>query len=786
MCDHSLLGFQTTGELSPLLSIIGQERAVRSLEFGLDIEERGFNIFAAGPTGTGKTTAISAFLEEVAKSRDIPPDWCYVNNFVDPSRPRALQLPPGKGKEFKHDMRILLEEAKRDITRAFESEEYSRRQEDVSTASRLEREKLLSGINDRARDLGFLIQSTPVGVSLTPHKGGAPLTEEDMASIPQAERDRLREIQGMLEIELKQLFSHLRSAERQVNEDNNHMDEQIARYAMDSLTQELKSKYETLPEIEAYLNEVEADLVSNVDDFKVKPRDGQAHAAMPSQVGADQIPWRYEVNVIVDNSQTLGAPVVLEINPTHSNLLGRIDKESQFGALQTNLTMIRPGSLHRANGGFLVIRIEEILRDAQAWEGLKRSLKEQKIITEEMSERMGLMVAKSLSPEPIPLNVKTILVGSLMLYHALYAQDPDFVELFKVKAEFDSAMERNEENIKDYASFICALAHREHLLQMDRGGVSKLVEHSSRLAEDQTKLSTRFAEISDIVREASYWAQKEGSLCINASHMIKTIEEKGHRSGLIKEKILQLIQRGTISIDIEGEAIGQINGLAVVGFGDVSFGRPGRITVSIGAGREGLVDIERESSLGGRLHTKGVMILGGYLVGKFAQDIPLSLVARLTFEQSYEEIDGDSASSAELYALLSRLSDFPIRQGIAVTGSVNQNGQVQPIGGVNDKIEGFFYVCQAKGLNGSQGVMIPAGNEEHLMLNEEVVEAVRQGRFHIYSTSTIDEGIEILTGVKAGCRQTDGSFEEGSVNQKVAQRIKDMATKLRDFMHSDS
>ena len=785
ICDDSCLDFETTADLPPLQAIIGQQRAVQSLEFGLEIEEKGFNIFAAGPNGTGKTTAITAYLQERAKTKEAPKDWCYVNNFRDPSQPRALQLPPGRGKDLQRDMRNLVSEATRDITRAFESGEYSQRREDLTQDFRREREELFSSLNERARDEGLLLQPTPVGLALIPHIDGRPMTDDEMASMTADERDRLGPIRENLENELKQVFNYVRRAERQANERVQQMDREIVRYAVGFLIQELKEEYDSLLQVYACLDEVESDMVDNVDLFRAKPQEAQAPSPLAPPVSPNHNMRRYEVNVIVDNSQTQGAPVVLEINPTHNNLLGRVDKEAQFGALQTDLTMIRPGSLHLANGGFLIIRIEELLRNAPAWEGLKRSLKEQKIIIEELAERMGYITTRGLTPEPIPLDVKTILIGNPMLYNTLYLYDPDFVELFKVKAEFDSTMERTEDNIRDYATFICTLCSKEQLLHMDRAGVTKLVEHSSRLAEDQTKLSTRFAEISDIIREASYWATRDGAPCISADHMIKAIEEKVHRSDLIRDKIVEMIQRGTIAIDTEGEAIGQINGLAVVGLGDFSFGRPGRITVSVGAGREGLIDIEREARLGGRLHTKGVMILGGYLADRLAQDIPLSLTARLTFEQSYDEIDGDSASSAELYALLSRLADVPIRQGIAVTGSVNQKGQVQPIGGANHKIEGFFYVCQAKGLTGNQGVMMPAGNVEHLMLREEVVEAVRQGQFHIYSASTIDEGIEILTGVKAGSMQPDGSFEEGSVNQRVSKRLREMARNLRDFMRSD-
>jgi len=775
ICDDSCLEFETTADLPPLQSIIGQQRAVHAIEFGLDIEEKGFNIYAAGPIGTGKATTITAFLKNQATSKKPPSDWCYVQNFRNPNQPQALQLPAGSGRELRHDMKNLVDEATRVITQAFEGEEYSQRKEDLTLNFRRENEHLFGTIKDRAMEEGFLLQSNPSGLTLIPHTGGKPITEEEMASITTAEHGKLTQIRERLESDLKQAFSQTRTGERLVHESIQQMDQEIVRSALNFLIQELKEKYASTTQVGVYLDEVASDMTENVDLFRSKSQDGQnlVSAAPPMR--------RYEINVIVDNSETQCAPVVFEVNPTHSNLLGRIDKEAQFGALQTDLTMIRPGSLHLANGGFLIIRIEELLRNAIAWEGLKRSLSEQTIIIEELAERMGVLTTNGLTPEPIPLDVKAVLIGNTMLYHTLYINDPDFAELFKVKAEFDSTMELTQGNMNDYASFVSSLCTKEQLLHMDRGGVAKLLEHSSRIAEDKTKLSTKFAEISDIIREASYWAKKDASSYIEAEHVNMAVEEKANRSDLIRDKIVEMIQRGTIAIDTDSEAIGQINGLAVIGLGDFAFGRPSRITVSVGTGRDGLIDIERESNLGGRLHTKGVMILGGYLSDRLARNIPLALTARITFEQSYDEIDGDSASSAELYAILSHLANLPIKQGIAVTGSVDQKGHVQPIGGVNHKIEGFFYVCQAKGLTGDQGVMIPASNIQNLMLREEVVEAVRQGQFHIYSASTIDEGIEILTGVKAGSLQPDGSFEDGSVNQLVSKQLKDMACNLRDF-----
>jgi len=476
-----------------------------------------------------------------------------------------------------------------------------------------------------------------------------------------------------------------------------------------------------------------------------------------------------------------GAPVVMEFNPTNNNLFGRIEKESEFGALVTDFTMIRAGSLHRANGGYLVVQVEELLRNIFSWDGLKRSIRNREIAIEEAGERLGFIATKSLSPKPIPLETKVILIGNPALYHLLFAYDEDFNELFKVKADFDTRMDWTEENIKTYAASLWSLCCRERLRHMDAGAVAKVIEHSSRLAEDQEKLSTRFIEISDIMREANHYASSAGSSLVTRGEVEKAIEERIYRSNLIQERINDLIAKGVFCIDTEGEVVGQVNGLAVISLGDFAFGRPNRITVSVGLGREGIIDIERESKLGGRIHTKGVMILGGFLADRYAQDKPLALSARLVFEQSYEEVEGDSASSTELYALLSALSGLPIRQGIAVTGSVNQKGQVQAIGGVNQKVEGFFQICQAKGLTGAQGVIIPESNLSNLMLKEEVVQAAREGKFHIWPVKTIDEGIEILTGQQAGQKRADLTFEPDTVNDRVNRRLRELARQLRDF-----
>jgi lon-related putative ATP-dependent protease len=528
------------------------------------------------------------------------------------------------------------------------------------------------------------------------------------------------------------------------------------------------------------LNDVRNDILDNLSQFIKR---GEPQQRMPFPV-----PWmretrfrKYEVNVVVDNSDCKGAPVVMETNPTYQNLVGRTEKEAQFGALVTDFTMIRGGSMHKANNGFLIIPVEELLRNPFSYEGLKRALRDEKIVIEEPQERYGFISTKSLKPEPIPLAVKVILIGNPYLYQQLFILDADFKELFKVKAEFDTTMVRTEENVKKYAAFVCMLCEKENLKHLDGSALAQLVEYSQRIAEDQKKLSTRFAEVADIVREANFYATQENSNVVTGNHVEKAIEEKIYRSKLIQEKIQEMIKRGILLIDTDVEKVGQVNGLSVMGLGDFAFGNPSRVTASIGLGREGVIDIEREAKMGGPIHTKGVLILSGYLNEKYAREKPLSLTARLVFEQSYGGVEGDSASSTELYAMLSALSGLPIKQSIAVTGSVNQKGEVQAIGGVNEKIEGFFEVCKAKGFSGQQGVMIPDSNIQNLMLKEEIVDAVKAGKFHIYSAKTIDEGIEVLTGVKAGERRQDGNFEEETVNYRVDKQLKEMAEKLKEF-----
>ncbi|MGO0123533.1 Lon protease family protein [Desulfothermobacter acidiphilus] len=778
ICTETELGsWLKTDQIEPLESIIGQERAVKALEFGLEIDDQGFNIFVAGPPGTGRTTAVKNFLESIAKTRAVPSDWCYVYNFRDPYTPRALELPAGKGMQFARDMKDFITSARREIPRAFESEEYAKKREETIESFNAKRSRLFQELNERASQAGFVIQPTPTGLFIIPVVEGEPIKDKDFAALPRARQEEIIRRREELEAEVASTFRELQNLERMAQEAIKELDQQVAAYVLEILLREMREKYQSLPSVLIYLEAVKMDILDNLPLFR-----GRAEGERPATPWHREDPFRrYEVNTLVDNSELAGAPVIVEYNPTYSNLVGRIEREAVFGALITDFTMIRPGALHKANGGYLVIPVEEMLRNPFSWDGLKRALREGRVIIEDLGERLGLFTTKTLQPEPIPLRLKVILLGDPLLYYIFFHYDPDFQELFKVKAEFGTLMDRTPENVRKYAAFFRTLCEKEKLLHLDASAVAKLVEYGSRLAEDQAKLATQFSEIADVVREACYYARREGALYVSASHVRQAIEARFYRSNLIQERIQEMIRRRFIKIEVTGVRPGQVNGLAVIDLGDISFGRPQRITATVAAGKEGVIDIEREARLGGRIHTKGVLILTGYLNEKYYREAPLSLAARLVFEQNYEGVEGDSASSTELYALLSALSGLPLKQNLAVTGSVNQKGEIQAVGGINEKIEGFFDVCRARGLTGDQGVIIPAANRENLMLREDVVDAIREGRFHIYLVETVDEGIELLTGVPAGERDAEGKFPPDTVHGRVAARLREMAEQVENL-----
>ncbi len=779
VCGHENVSCDSSSELSALETIVGQDRALRAMQFGLGIKEKGFNIYVSGMPGTGRTTAVRRFLEEVADAKPVPMDWCYVNTFEDPYHPHALNLPAGRAAELQKGMENLTKLVFQEVRNVFESEEYAKQKEEVLNKIQQQKQTILEQVNQLANQENFVLQPTPMGVVTVPTHNGKPLSEDDFIKMAQKDKETLLQKQQKVQNALEASIRQTRSLDKDAREAIDKLDREVTVYALRSWYDDMKEKFANLPDVLAHIDAVQADVLDHVEFFK---SDGQEEApALPfgPQPKALSVK-KYAVNILVDNYKLKGAPVIVETNPTHDNLFGRIEQEARFGALVTDFTLVRGGALHRANGGYIVLPVEDVIRSPFAWEDLTHALANAKIEIEDATEKYGFST-KSLKPEPIPLDIKVILIGRPDIFQLLLTYEAHFSELFKVKAEFDISMDRTPEHTREYAGFATMLCNTENLKHLDASALERLVEHGSRLADDQEKLSTRFSEIADVLREANYYTELDGGELISVQHIRKAIEERYYRSNLIQERLQEMIERGVIKIDISGKKVGQINGLSVLGLGDISFGQPNRITVSLSLGREGVVNIEREAKLSGPIHTKGVLILSGFLANRYAQDKPMSLSARLVFEQSYGGIEGDSASSTELYAILSALSGLPVNQAIAVTGSVNQNGEVQAIGGANEKIEGYFEICKSAGLTGEQGIVLPASNVANLMLKETVVEAIREGRFHLWPVRTIDEGIEVLTGVKAGERQADGSFETDTVNARVDQRLRKMADDLQRF-----
>ena len=782
-CKPDQVECSTTETLKPSDEIIGQERAQKALRFGLEIREKGFNIYVAGIPGTGRKTAVTRLLAELAKTKPKADDWIYVNNFANPYEPNAIRLPPGTGSRLKTDMVSFISEVRRALPRAFESEDYATKRQEALGKIDTERETIFREVNESAVKQGFSLQMGPTSLIIIPVINDKSLTQEEFEALPKETKEEILRKREALDTDLRTGFRRMRELDTKGMEAMNALNAEIALFAIGHLLSGLKEKYGTISEVIPYIESVQKDILDNLGTFLGSGQQPQEQVPPQFQqwLAKDLAFRKYEINVLVDNAGPEGAPVVFEETPSYPNLLGKAEKEIQFGVVTTDFMMIRPGSVHKANGGYLVIPVLDLFRYPFAWDGLKSALKTEKVKIEEPGEQAGFIMTRGLKPEPIPLSVKVILIGTPDINQILNQGDPDYPELFKVRADFDTVMDRNENNTKNYAAFICTLCKRFNLIHLDNTAVAKVVEYGSRLADDQKKLSTRFSFVADLIREANFYAMQEKANNITVRHIQKAVEEKIYRSNLIQQKIQELIERGVYLIDIEGSHVGQINGLSVMELGDFAFGRPSRVTASVAVGRDGIIDIERQAQLGGPTHTKGVLILGGYLANKYAQDKPLSLTAKLVFEQSYGGVDGDSASSTELYAILSALSGLPLKQSIAVTGSVNQRGEVQAIGGVNEKLEGFFEVCKAKGLTVQQGAMIPASNVQSLMLKEELIEAAKEGKFAIYPARTIDEGIEFLTGVPAGERQSDGSYKEGTVNYLVNKRLQEMAEMAREF-----
>lgn len=763
--------FKTTAELETTVHIIGQPRGTRAIEFGVGIQSEGYNIFVLGETGTGRATAIKSFLESRAENGQIPDDWIYVNNFSTPHEPRAIELRHGKAAKFKEEMQRLVDAFQREIPNAFATEAY----EEEVTAVQKELETFqnhqLAVVDTAAREKGFALIQTPKGYVTTPLIEGQPITTEQIAQLVPEERQKFETIQQALSQQLQDALEAIFEKEQETRQKLIEIDREVANAAIAKHFQAMRLVYRGQDELLLYLDEVREDLLNQLTSPPM------ADGRQP-QVDLR----RYEVNILVDHHDATGAPVILETNPTFHQLFGRIEYEVMGGGLTTHFSLIQPGSLHRANGGYLILMANDLLKDGRAWEEIKRAIKhgELRVPTAAQGDN-GPVLAKSISPEPIPFSLKLILMGHSGLYFYLHDQDKAFADLFKVRADFDSEMDRTTEHEEAYAQFVAARCHDEGLNHFDQTAVSKVVEYGVRLADHQQKLSTRFGAITDLLREASYWASSNGRDMVTAVDVQQALNERIYRANRIEEQIHESIFENTIFIATDGAVVGQVNGLSVLDTGEYAFGQPGRITARTYMGNNGIVHIERETDMSGPIHQKGVLTLTGYLGGMYASDQPLSLSASLTFEQNYGGVDGDSASSTELYALLSSLSGVPINQSIAVTGSVNQKGEIQPIGGANEKIEGFFRLCKARGLTGDQGVMIPKSNVINLMLHEDVVTAVKNKQFHIWPITTIDEGIECLTGVPAGAADKDGNFPEGTIHHKVKARLLQLAQDLNDF-----
>jgi lon-related putative ATP-dependent protease len=779
-CPELQFKCKTTEELSPLADIIGQDRAARALHFGLSIQNPGFNVYVSGVPGTGRKTAITNFVKEMAKKTPVPSDWCYVNNFHNPSQPNAIPVPAGMGIELKTEMEKLASGIGQALREAFESNEYAQRRQSTLKKIQQDRSDFIDSMNKLAGDAGFQIVQSPIGLMLAPVVNGQPINEEQISQQPLKAQKEIERKRQELQNEVQKSLIQLREIDRKAEEMVNKLNREVAAFVLQPRLLGLRKKFKDEKEVLEFINNVEEDILNNLGPLlqaEAPPQPNPLGIPLPQ----DGPKRNYGVNLIVDNSSLKGAPVEIEMNPSYFRLFGAAEKEARFGALFTDYTMVHAGAAHRANGGYLVLPVEALFLDPLAWPALKQTLANGKLEIEEPAARMGYMITKSLRPEPIPFKAKVILLGDPYAYDILYSLDKDFRELFKVKAEFDINMDRSDENVEKYAAFVCTLCQKESLLHVDPSGLSAIIEYSSRLVEDQHKLATLFAEVANVIREADFYAKQDTSENITREHINKALEEKVYRSNMIQKKIQEAIGKKLILIETAGEKVGQVNGLSVVGVGDYAFGMPSRITASVGVGKDGIINIEREIAMSGPSHSKGVLILGGYLNDIYAKEKPLSLTAKLTFEQSYSGVDGDSASSTELYALLSALSGKPINQSIAVTGSVNQKGEVQAIGGVNFKIEGFFEVCKILGLTGDQGVMIPESNAQNLMLKDEVLDAIKKKMFHVWSVATIDEGVELLTGTNAGSKRKDGTFEPDSINDLVQSSLNDMADKVKEF-----
>jgi len=787
-CDPAKLGFRSTAELEALSEIPGQDRALEAIQFATEIDVDGHNVYVLGPPGSGRHLFARRFLENKAAGRPVPQDWCYVYNFDDPRQPRALALPPGRSKELRVDVEQVIADAQTAIPAAFESEDFQAQRESIAEEFKETQEQAFKEVEEaaKAEDIGVI--QTPTGIAFVPVREGEALGTEEFKKLPDEEQQKFHDDIAQLTKRLQQVMRTTPKRAREMRQKIRQLERDVASMAVTGLIDDLVHKYEDVPAVVEHLGHMQNDIIENVSLFLRSPEGQEMPApiqqAMESKESAAM--RRYSINVLVEHSKEQGAPVVFTDKPSFAELVGRIEHESEFGSLVTNFNLIRAGELHRANGGYLVLDADKLLRYPLAWDGLKRALKARELRIRSLGEDIGLISTVSLEPEPIPADLKVVLVGERIYYYLLEQYDPEFSELFKVAADFEDQLTRDESNQTGLARWLTNIIRRDGLTHMSDAGMARLLEESARHAGDSERLSTDIRRASDLLREAHYWAGQNGVELIGAAEVQQAIDSRIRRGSRVRDRMQEELLRETFIIETEGACAGQINGLAVLQLGEVAFGRPQRITAAVSLGSGEVVDIEREVKLGGPLHSKGVLILSGFLSSHYVTDRPLSLAASLVFEQSYGGVDGDSASAAELCALASALAEVPLKQSLAITGSMDQHGRIQAIGGVNEKIEGFFDICSKRGLSGEQGVLIPRANVKHLMLRRDVIDAVEAGKFQVYPVDHVDQALALLTGLPAGKRGENGEFSAGSLNRRICDRLVELSEQRRSFSDRSS
>ena len=783
-CDPKIFNFTTTDELDPINTGIGQDRGIKALEFGLNVDANGYNLYVEGPYGVGKTSYTKNALKTISKKKKVPSDWCYIYNFDNPNEPVAVSLPAGQGKEFENDMTTFINDIKVDIKNTFNNEEFEKEKNLIKQEFEEKRNLLMEKLNKKSAEYGFQVKSAQNGIYMMPIVNGKTIAEEEFNKLDEATKKEYEDKSTIVQQHIMQAIGEIKSIERESDKRVKEWQSNVALLTINGHINLIKAKYKKNVKINKFLEDVKTDILKNISCFVAEEKnDNKAQAPVQATKPELQRPWlNYRVNLFVDNSRLEGAPVIADTDYSYHNIFGKLEYENYYGALKTDFTMLKPGLLHKANGGYLIFQANDLLTNNLCYEALKKVLRAKQLGIENAADPRSSMVMISLKPEPIPLHFKVILIGDENIYQTLLAIDNDFRKLFKIKVEFADDAPLNKENVNKLARFVKGYCEHEEIPPLDNNAMAKIVEYASKLADNQRKLSTRFTDLSLIIGEAATWAKMAKSKVITGEFITKALTEKTERVKKYDEKYVEMIQENTLLIDTSGEKVGQINGLTIMNVGDYTFGKPVKITANTYTGKSGVINIEREVELSGSTHSKGILILSAYIGEMFAQDIPLSLTASICFEQLYNGVDGDSASSTELYAILSSLSGIPINQAIAVTGSVNQKGEIQPIGGANDKIEGFFQICKMRGLDGTHGVMIPKQNVHNLNLSTEVVEAVKSGLFHIYAISTIEEGIEILTGVPAGKKDENGKFPAGTINYLAYQRLNKYAESAAKFI----